>query len=106
MAAVIQPGRGAVAPSSSARDEDRDRDTATEPHAWSRPTAAAGDHSSICLVCSLAVATACAVLLIFMACQEGTAPSPAVSGVTADPGNKEKLGQKGIFTEVNVTRWG
>lgn len=69
------------------------------------PVAAAGAGGSICLVCSLAVA-ACVAPPVFMAHREGTAPSPAASGVTADPGNKEKLGQKGIFTEVSVADGG
>lgn len=66
-------------------------------------TAAPGERGSICLIRALAITMVRVVLPIFMACQERTALSPAVSGMTAHPGNKEKLGQKEIFTEVNVT---
>lgn len=67
----------------------------TQAHAWSCPVAMAEARagSSICLVCSLPIISASIC---------GT-PSPAASGVTAHPGNKEKLGQKEILTEVNVT---
>lgn len=58
----------------------------------------AAECGSICLLRPVAIS---AVVPIFMGCREGTAPSPAVSGVTA-PGNKEKLGQKGNFTGVDV----
>lgn len=68
--------------------------------------AEAGAGSSTCLLCSLTTRARVA-LPVFVARREGTSLSPAAaSSVTADPGNKEKLGQKEIFTEVNIADGG
>lgn len=80
----------------------------TQPRAWSCPMAMAeaGAGSSTCLLCSLTTRARVA-LPVFVARREGTSLSPAAaSSVTADPGNKEKLGQKEIFTEVNIADGG
>lgn len=79
----------------------------TQPSGWSCPLAEAeaGAGSSICLVCSLTI-TGRVALPVFVSHREGTALSPTARSMTTHPGNKEKLGQKEIFTEVNVTDGG